>query len=56
MKIEAGQKLQKIYDGSIVTVARVGGDHVVLDGDFEPNHVVMKEKLLHYYKEAPNGH
>ncbi|MDQ0062334.1 hypothetical protein [Paenibacillus harenae] len=47
---QQGQRLKKVYDGSIVTINRVGSDHLVLDGDFEPNHVVMKDKVSSYYK------
>ena len=46
-----GQKLRKIWDNRIVTIKKVGLDHIVLDGDFEPNHVVMKWKVNKYYKE-----
>ena len=45
-----GQKLRKIYDGSIVTIKKVDGSSIVLDGDFEPNHIVMKDKVKHYYR------
>lgn len=48
-----GQKLQKIWDSSIVTIKEVGSDRIVLDGDFEPNHVVMNWKVNNYYKEFP---
>lgn len=50
VKFEEGQQLRKVYDGTVVTIKNVRSDHVVLDGDFEPNHVVMKDKLLSYYQ------
>lgn len=51
MKFERGKKLKKIYDGSIVTIRSIGSDYITLDGDFEPNHVVMKDKVSTYYQE-----
>lgn len=51
MEFKKGQQLIKRYDGRIVTIAKVGHDYIELDGDFEPNHVVMKDKVLSYYKE-----
>jgi len=48
----AGQELQKYFDNIIVRINFVGKDYIRLDGDFEPNHVVMKEKVKHYYKEV----
>lgn len=48
-RLESGQKLQKVWDGSIVTIKSVRSNHIVLDGDFEPNHVVMKDKVKLYY-------
>lgn len=44
-----GQKLEKVNDGRIVTIKSVRSDHIVLDGDFEPNHIVMKDKVSNYY-------
>jgi hypothetical protein len=52
INFKIGQELKKNFDGRIVTVSRVGNDHIVLDGDFEPDHVVMKDKVLTYYKES----
>lgn len=52
---QRGQRLKKVYDGSVVTIKSVGNDHVVMDGDFEPNHVVMKDKILSYYKPIEEG-
>jgi hypothetical protein len=49
---EKGQKLKKIFDGTIVIISSVGKDYIVLDGDFEPKHIVMKEKVSHYYNET----
>ena len=49
MNFEKGQKLRKNYDGRIVTISYVGNDYIKLDGDFEPEHVVMKDKVLSYY-------
>lgn len=49
MVFEKGQSLKKNYDGRIVTIASVGHDHIILDGDFEPKHIVMKDKVLSYY-------
>lgn len=49
MDFEKGQQLIKRYDGTIVTIAKVGHDYIELDGYFEPNHVVMKDKVLSYY-------
>ena len=46
---QRGQKLIKNYDQSIVTIKNLGKDYIVLDGEFEPNHVVMKDKALSYY-------
>lgn len=51
-KFEVGDKLKKHQDDSIVTVKRVKDDYIVLDGDFEPNHVVMKEKVHRYYSRT----
>jgi hypothetical protein len=51
---QRGQTLIKNFDGTIVTIKSVGSDYVVLDGDFEPNHVVMKDKISSYYSEVPN--
>lgn len=48
-KFEVGEKLKKHWDDSIVTVKKVQNDFIVLDGDFEPNHVVMKGKVHRYY-------
>lgn len=50
-KYKVGQKLQKNWDGRIVTIKEVNSDHIVLDGDFEPNHVVMNWKVSNYYQE-----
>ncbi|WP_181397678.1 hypothetical protein [Gracilibacillus dipsosauri] len=49
MEFKVGQKLKKNRDRSIVTIKEVNPDHIVLDGDFEPNHVVMKDKVNSYY-------
>lgn len=49
MKFEVGQQLRKVFDGRVVTIAEVGHNHIRLDGDFEPKHVVMKDKVLSYY-------
>jgi hypothetical protein len=46
---EKGQKLKKNFDGTIVTISSVSKDYIVLDGDFEPKHIVMKEKVSLYY-------
>lgn len=47
-----GQKLKKIWDGRIVTIKKVRSLSIVLDGDFEPDHIVMKSKVKHYYTEV----
>lgn len=49
MQYEKGQQLKKNYDGRIVTISHVAPDSITLDGDFEPKHVVMKEKVSSYY-------
>lgn len=54
-KYKVGQKLRKVFDGRIVTVAEVRGKCIVLDGDFEPKHVVMDYKAHHYYKVTEEG-
>ena len=46
-----GQKLRKIFDNRIVTIKEVGLHYIVLEGDFELDHVVMKYKVNKYYKE-----
>jgi hypothetical protein len=46
---EKGQKFKKNFDGTIVTISSVSKDYIVLDGDFEPKHIVMKEKVSLYY-------
>lgn len=51
-KFVVGQKLRKVWDDSIVTIVKVNTNSIVLDGDFEPNHVVMNEKVKHYYSEV----
>lgn len=50
-KYKVGQKLQKIFDGRIVEIKKVTNTLIVLDGEFEPNHVVMLDKVDKYYKE-----
>jgi hypothetical protein len=49
MDFEEGQQLTKRFDRRIVTIVYVGHDCIELDGDFEPKHVVMKDKVLSYY-------
>lgn len=51
-KLEEGQKLRKVSDGTIVTIKKVNELSIVLDGDFELNHVVMNDKVQHYYSEV----
>lgn len=48
-KLKVGQKLQKNWDGSIVTIKKIDDNSITLDGDFEPNHVVMLWKMNSYY-------
>lgn len=48
-KLKVGQKLQKNWDGSIVTIKKIDDNSITLDGDFEPNHVVMLWKVNSYY-------
>lgn len=48
-----GQQLRKVFDGRIVTIREVRPSSIVLDGDFEPEHIVMKDKVHHYYSELP---
>lgn len=47
-----GQKLRKIWDNRIVTIKEVGLYHIVIDGDFELDHVIMNWKVNKYYKEC----
>lgn len=54
-KLKVGQKLQKNWDGSIVTIKKIDDDSITLDGDFEPNHVVMLWKVNNYYKIIKNN-
>lgn len=54
-KLKVGQKLQKNWDGSIVTINKVDDNSITLDGDFEPNHVVMLWKVNNYYKIIKNN-
>lgn len=51
-EFEVGEKLEKNWDKRIVIVEEVRTDFIVLDGDFEPNHVVMKEKVSKYYSRV----
>lgn len=51
-KFKVGQELRKVWDNSIVTIKEVNEDNIVLDGDFESNHVVIKEKVKNYYTEV----
>lgn len=53
MSYEVEQKLKKVWDGRIVTIKKVNHHSIVLDGDFEPNHTVMKNKVNDYYKVLP---
>lgn len=46
---KVGQKLEKIWDSREVTIKEVNQYSITLDGDFEDNHVVMKDKVLTYY-------
>lgn len=48
-KLKVGQKLQKNWDGSIVTIKKIDDNSITLDGDFEPNHVVMLWKVNSHY-------
>ena len=50
-----GQRLIKLWDGIVVTIAQVKPDCIILDGDFEPNHVVMKDRVWAYYGEYEDG-
>lgn len=54
-KLKVGQKLQKNWDGSIVTIKKIDDNSITLDGDFEPNHVVMLWKVNSYYKIIKNN-
>ena len=48
----AGQKLQKLSDNRIVTINFVGGNYLNFDGDTQPNHTVLKEKVEQRYTEV----
>jgi len=48
----AGQKLQKLSDNRIVTINFVGEKYISLEGDIEPNHVVLKDKIERRYMEV----
>lgn len=48
----AGQKLQKIADNRIVRINFVGEKYIRLEGDIEPNLVVLKDKIKQRYTEV----
>lgn len=48
----AGQKLKKLSDNRIVTINFVGDNYLRIDGDAQPNHTVLKEKVEQRYMEV----
>lgn len=49
MDYKVNQKLRKHFDGTVVTIKETRKDYIILDGDFEPNHLVMRDKVEKYY-------
>lgn len=51
IEYKIGQQLKKVFDGRIVTIIgfKNFGEYAILDGDFEPNHIVECKKIKSYY-------